>query len=218
VDRTESNREVTRGVYSEQLAAVIGEGAYDEAGHRNTQLLEATGIGPYPKEMQKAWNELRDEAADNYGFQEGFDEEEAREKMGPLAEPTPAVIRNRGAAERKTSRRAEIFVTKRKSTEADATGADDRRRREGDAHQQRQQEEGEDSEEEMDVVLEAIAEAISQAEREAAAARAVGVGEATLTELDTTLTGAASTREDAQEAEARRRADVFLQATRNQNG
>ena len=68
VDRTETKGEVTKGVYSEQLTAVIGEGAYDEAGHMNTQFLEATGIGRYPKEMQKAWDELRDEAVDNYGF------------------------------------------------------------------------------------------------------------------------------------------------------
>ena len=80
---------------------MIGEGAYDEDGHRNTHFLEATGIIPYPKEMQKAWDELRDEAGDNYGFHEGFQEEEAREKMGTLAEPTPAMIRNRGAPERK---------------------------------------------------------------------------------------------------------------------
>jgi len=39
-----------------------------------------------------------------------------------------------------------------------------------------------------------------------------------LTEVDTTLTGATSAREDAQEAEARRRAYVFLQAMRNPEG
>ena len=80
VDMMEANGEVTKGVYSEQLTAVIGEGAYDEAGHRNTKFLEATGIGPYPMEMQKAWDELREEAADNYGFQEGLSEEEAKKK------------------------------------------------------------------------------------------------------------------------------------------
>ena len=54
VDKTETNGEVTKGVYSEQLTAVIGEGSYDEAGHKNTRFLEATGIGPYPMEMLKA--------------------------------------------------------------------------------------------------------------------------------------------------------------------
>ena len=67
-------------MYSEQLTEVIGEGAYNENGDMNTKFLEATEIGPYPKEMQKAWDELREEAADNYGFQEGFSEEETREK------------------------------------------------------------------------------------------------------------------------------------------
>ncbi len=117
--------------------------------------------------------------------------------MVPLAEPTPAVIRNRGAAERKTRRRVETFVTYRTTTEADATVAEDVRRGEGDAQQHRQHEEGDDSEEDMDAVLKAVAEVISQTEWEVAAARTEGAGEATLTEVDTTLTGAASTREDA---------------------
>ena len=63
---------MTKGIYSEQLTAVIGEGAYDEDGHMNTQFLEATGIGPYPREMQKAWDELRNEAGYNYGLQDRF--------------------------------------------------------------------------------------------------------------------------------------------------
>ena len=87
VDMTENNGEVTKGVYSEQLTAVIGEGSYDEAGHKNTQFLGTTEIGPYPKEMQKAWDEPRDGAADNYGFQEGFNEEEAKEKWGRSRSP-----------------------------------------------------------------------------------------------------------------------------------
>ena len=53
VDMTETNGEVTKGVYSVQLAAVIGEGTYDEAGHRNTQFLAATGIGPYRKRCRR---------------------------------------------------------------------------------------------------------------------------------------------------------------------
>ena len=91
--------------------------------------------------------------------------------MGPLAEPTPAVIRNRGAAERKTRRRVETFVTNHRATEDDAAGTEDGRRGEGNAQQQRQQEEGDDSEDDMDAVLEAVAEVISQTEREAATAR-----------------------------------------------
>ncbi len=59
VDKKETNGEITKGIYSEQLTAMIGEGAYDEGGHRNTQFLEATRIGPYPREMQKAWDQER---------------------------------------------------------------------------------------------------------------------------------------------------------------
>jgi len=97
VDRKESDGDITRGIYSDQLTAVVREGVFDVDGHRNTQILRATTVGPYPSEMQKASEVLRDEAAANYGFQEGFREDEARERMGPLAEPTPAGIRNRGA-------------------------------------------------------------------------------------------------------------------------
>ncbi len=81
VDRKATNGEITAGIYSQQLTVVIGEGAYDEDGHKNTQILEATGIGPYPREMQKAWDELKNEAGENYGLQEEFQKEEAREKM-----------------------------------------------------------------------------------------------------------------------------------------
>jgi len=158
---------------------VIGEGAYDEDGHKNSQFLEATGIRPYPWEMQRAWGVLRDEAGDNYGFKGGFQEEEAREKMGPLAEPTPAVIRNRGAAERKKTRRMEAVVAGRSETAAGGAGEEDARREEGDVHQH--QGEGEASEEHMDVLMEAIAEATSHAERKAAAAQAEAAREASLT-------------------------------------
>ncbi len=48
VDKAEPNGEVTKGIYSEQLTTVIGEGAYDEGGHMHTLFLAATGIGPYP--------------------------------------------------------------------------------------------------------------------------------------------------------------------------
>ncbi len=71
MDRKDNNGEITIGTYSDQLTAVIGKGAFDETCHRNTQFLAATGIGPYPKEMQKAWDTMRDEAMSNYGFEEG---------------------------------------------------------------------------------------------------------------------------------------------------
>ena len=90
--------------------------------------------------------------------------------MGPLAEPTPAVIRNKGAAERKARRRVKTVVTDHRSAQAGAAeGGDSQRRGEG-IHRQRQQEEDEDSEEDMDTMMEAVAEAISEAEREATTA------------------------------------------------
>jgi hypothetical protein len=64
---------------------------------------------------------LRDEATDNCGFQEGFQEDEARERMGPLAEPTPVVVRNIGAAKRKKARRVEAFVAERSGAATDAS-------------------------------------------------------------------------------------------------
>jgi hypothetical protein len=81
VDRKERNGEITKGTYSDQLTEVVGEGAFDEEGHRNTKFLRSTTVGPYPGEMQTAWGVLRSEAAANYGPLEGFREEEARERM-----------------------------------------------------------------------------------------------------------------------------------------
>jgi len=40
--------------------------------------------------------------------------------MGPLAEPTPALVKNRGAAERKEVRRVEAFVAERREEATDA--------------------------------------------------------------------------------------------------
>jgi hypothetical protein len=128
VDRKETNGEITKGIYSEQLTAEIGEGAYDEGGHRNTQFLGASGIGPYPREMQRAWDVLRDETGENYGFQEEFQEEEARERMGPMAEPTPTVIRNRGAADRKKTGRVEAVGAGRKEETGRGAGEEVERR------------------------------------------------------------------------------------------
>ncbi len=38
VDRKDSSGEIMQGTYSDQLTAVIGEGAFDEAGHRKLWL------------------------------------------------------------------------------------------------------------------------------------------------------------------------------------
>ena len=122
MDKKETNGEITKGIYSDQLTTIIGEGAYDEDGRRNSQFLEATWVRRYPREMLKVWDVLRDEAADNYCFQEGFQEDEARERMRPLAEPTPAMVKNRGAAKGKKARRVEAFVAERREKAADIEG------------------------------------------------------------------------------------------------
>jgi len=65
VDMKENNGEITRGTYSDQLTKMMGEGAFDEDSHKNTQFLRATTIGPCLGEMQKALEVLRNEAAEN---------------------------------------------------------------------------------------------------------------------------------------------------------
>ena len=136
-----------------------------------------------------------------------------RDKMGPLAKPTPAVIRNKGAAERNRLRRVETFVAERNKTEAGVAREGSITWGEEDA--QRQREEGEDSEEDMDDLMELVAQAISQTECEAAAARSEATGKVALTMEEATLTEAALTKEKELEAEVRRRASVFLQAMRD---
>jgi hypothetical protein len=135
----------------------------------NSQFLRSTTVGPYPREMQAAWDVLRDEAAANYGLGEGWREEAARERMGPLAERTPARVRNRGADERKRARRGESGIP------AGSRQTSARTREEGDGREEREtsQEARETgtSKENIDGILQAVAEAISEAEREVAEAK-----------------------------------------------
>jgi hypothetical protein len=109
IDMKDENGEMTVGVYSSQMTHIIGEGAYDAEGHRNERFLGATEIGPFLKEMQQAWTKMRQETIENYGLVEGDDQEEWS-RLGPLMEPRPATVRNRGAAERKTRRRVEAYM------------------------------------------------------------------------------------------------------------
>jgi hypothetical protein len=109
IDRKDDNGEVTVGVYSRQMTGVIGEGAYDADGHRNTMFLESTEVGPFPREMQHTWTEMREEAARNYGIGESDGQEEWN-RLGSLVDPTPATVRNRGAAERKRNGRVEAVM------------------------------------------------------------------------------------------------------------
>ena len=91
------------------MTHIIGEGAYDAEGHKNTQSLEATEIGPFLRENQQAWTRTREEVAENYGIVEG-DGHDAWSKTGPMADPTPATVRNIGAVERKQQIRLEAFM------------------------------------------------------------------------------------------------------------
>ena len=68
IDRKDETGELTKGVYAKQLSGVIGEGAYDMTAHRNEKFLEATTIGPYPRECHEAWDKMREEAIANYSL------------------------------------------------------------------------------------------------------------------------------------------------------
>ncbi len=69
IDRKDENGKIVPGVYPTQLRNIIGEGAYGMEGHMNTAFLEATGVGPYPKEMQHAWSRIGNDAIANYGIE-----------------------------------------------------------------------------------------------------------------------------------------------------
>ena len=60
-------------------------------------------IGPYPEAVRKAWKHIKTEAMQNHGLREGSEQEEWL-RLGPLAEPTPANAKNRGAAKRRRRR------------------------------------------------------------------------------------------------------------------
>jgi hypothetical protein len=52
-----------------RMTSIIGKEAYDAEGHRNTRFLESHDIGPYPREMRRAWTMIREEAIANYGIE-----------------------------------------------------------------------------------------------------------------------------------------------------
>ena len=106
IDRKDENGEIAPGVYPVQMKGIIGEGAYDTEGHRNTAFLEARCVGPYLNEVQQAWTTIRNEAIANYGI-EGEEGTEQWVRLGPLTESTPAMARNRGAPERRRDKRVE---------------------------------------------------------------------------------------------------------------
>ncbi len=53
--------------------------------------------------MQRAWTQIRREASNNYGI-EGDEGSDDWHIMGSLAETTPTLARNRGAAEKKSKK------------------------------------------------------------------------------------------------------------------
>ena len=67
-------------------------------------------MGTYPCAMQQAWTTLRNEAIANYSI-EGEGGSEQWDRLGPLSEGTPAMARDRGAAERRRDRRVEDSKT-----------------------------------------------------------------------------------------------------------
>ena len=157
IDREDENGKVTVGVYSRHMTHIIGEGAYDAKGHKNAQFLEATKIGPFPREMQQAWARTREEVAENYGIVEG-DRHDEWSKMGPMADPAPATIINRGAAERKQRRRVEAFM---------ATARTQRQTEQTTQPQQAEHPDEREEDEDHEELREAVAQALSQAERDA---------------------------------------------------
>ncbi len=72
-------------------------------------FLESTEVGPFPREMRQTWTRAREEASQNYGISES-DGQEEWSRLGSLADPTPATVRNRGAAERKRSGRVQAMM------------------------------------------------------------------------------------------------------------
>jgi hypothetical protein len=89
IDRKAENGEEMPGHYSEQLTREIGRGAYDQEGHKNEQFLRARNIGPFLESIGRAWTHIRTEAMQNHGLREGSEQEEWQ-RLGPLAQPTPA--------------------------------------------------------------------------------------------------------------------------------
>jgi hypothetical protein len=144
------------------VKGTIGEGAYDTEGHRNTTFLEAKMVGAYPREMQQAWTKIRNEAIANYGI-EGEEGAEQWDILGPLAETTPAMARNIGAAGRRRERRAEVFMTQ---PEARQNGRHNGNQGQQDRHEEHAEEE------DFEGFMETVAEAVRAAERDAEASHA----------------------------------------------
>ena len=75
IDKMEDNGDKCKGYHSEQLTNVIGEGAYDNGGHRNAQFMGARNGGPSPGACMRAWKSTRDEAMQNLGVRDEPEQE-----------------------------------------------------------------------------------------------------------------------------------------------
>ncbi len=101
IDNKDEDGETVKGIYTRQLGDIIGEEAYEATRHINAQFLQATHIGPYPRECQKAWDNFRQHAIENYGLTIEMTREVWVRRLGPIANPTPTMIRNRAAEPRR---------------------------------------------------------------------------------------------------------------------
>ena len=106
----------------------------------------------------------------------------------------------------------EAFVAEGSRTVSSTSREEGERREEGDTRQREEEEEA--SPEDMDALMEVVAEAISQTEREAAAAQ----GDATTDVRGMREAEATRNKEVEREAESRRRAEICLQAMGNHGG
>ena len=108
---------------------MIGRGAYDAEGYRNEKFPEAENIGPFLEACKEAWAQIRREAMENYDITEGV-EQEKWGLLWPLAEPTPANAKNKGAANRRR-RRTERGNEREKTEEQGQGGMEGQRSRRG---------------------------------------------------------------------------------------
>ncbi len=110
IDITEANGEVQNGYYTKQLQTEIGEGDYKHDGHKNRRSLETSRLGPYPAACKHAWEHLRLDTTCNYGLNLLSTPEEWG-KLGPLAQTTPADVKNRVTTERKKPQQVPLTDT-----------------------------------------------------------------------------------------------------------
>jgi len=103
IDIKDEQGECHPGYYSQQLTETIGSGAYDSEGHKNERFMQTRNVGPFPEACGKAWTHIREEVMENYELREGSGQEEWG-RIGPMKDPTPANVKNRGGADKRRPR------------------------------------------------------------------------------------------------------------------